>query len=182
MVTPPHSDTYAFAQTGYAFYTEGKGHITDPTIRLAVALGLDPGHLTIYSGRQGTDSASAVAALHFALDHPLTEADKGLQEVPHFHQMTRSVAAKQRSKAKPLAVQQPETPLSFKKDKIHAIEGILSGMKTRIQGLERSLTMQLDHKKQQGLSADLSSKLASQQSQPQLDVSGNISLLMPQHQ
>ena len=162
---------------GTLVFAEDYSHITDPTVRLAVALGLSPEHLTIYSGRQGTDSASAVAALHFALEHPLTEADEGLQKTPHFHQMTRSIAAKRRTKVQPAGVQQPELPLSFKEDKIQTIESILSGMKTRIQGLEKSLVSQLQHKKQHGLQED---KLNSDQSP--VDVSGNTSLVQPQQQ
>lgn len=123
-------------------------HITDPTTRSAIALGLDPRHLTIHSGRQGTDSASAVAALQFVLAHPLTEADEGLQKAPHSHKMTRSVAAKQRGKVKPAAVQQPELPLSFRMDKLATIEGILSGMKTRIAGIEKTIVAQLDKTKE----------------------------------
>jgi len=126
---------------------EAYSHIRDPSVKLAVALGLDPGQLAIYSGRQGSDSASAVAALQFALSYPLTEADEGLQKMPHFHTMTRSIAAKQRSKVRVPDVQQPELPLSFRMDKINTIEGILSGMKTRILGLEKNLVSQLDLKK-----------------------------------
>lgn len=81
------------------------------------------------------------------LAHPLTEADEGLQKMPHFHQMTRSVAAKQRSKVCSVALPQPEMPLSFKMDKLATIEGILSGMKTRIAGIEKTITAQLDKTK-----------------------------------
>lgn len=143
-----------------------------------MALGLDPGQLTIFSGQQGTDSASAVAALQFALGHPLTEADEGLQKVPHSHQMTRSVAAKQRSKVRVPEVQQPELPLSFRMDKINTIEGILAGMKTRVLGLEKTLASQLDLKKQ----ACLDAKLSSQKSQLLNALSGNASLALPDQQ
>ena len=102
-------------------------HIRDPTVKLAVALGLDPGQLTIYSGQHGTDSASAVAALQFALGHPLTEADEGLQKLPHFHQMTRSIAAKQRTKVQAAAMQPPELPLSFEWNS-HSISGEQAGI------------------------------------------------------
>ncbi|DBA94771.1 TPA: Leucine-rich repeat serine/threonine-protein kinase 2 [Trebouxia sp. C0004] len=153
--------------------TETYSHIRDPSVKLAVALGLDPGQLAIYRGRQGTDSASAVAALQFALSHPLTEADKGLQKMPHFHTMTRSIAAKQRSKVWAPDVQQPELPLSFKMDKINTIEGILSGMKSRILGLEKNLVSQLDLKKQAGFIPEKSLVAA---------VSGNTSLAMPPQQ
>lgn len=122
-------------------------HITDPTIRSAIALGLDPRHLTIYSSRQGTDSASAVAALQFVLAHPLTEADEGWQNAPHFYQTTRSIAAKQRPKVRPAAVQQPDLPLSFRMDKLATIEGILAGMKSRIGGIEKTIIAQLDKTK-----------------------------------
>ncbi len=159
---------------------EAYSHIRDPTVKLAVALGLDPGQLAMYHGQQGTDSASAVAALHFALGHPLTEADEGLQKMPHFHQTTRSIAAKQRSKVRPPAVQQPELPLSFKMDKINTIEGILSGMKTRILGLEKTIGSQLDLKKQQGLTVD--SKVSAEKSQTLNGVSGHTSLAMPPQQ
>jgi len=152
---------------------EAYSHIRDPSVKLAVALGLDPGQLAIYSGRQGTDSASAVAALQFALSHPLTEADEGLQKTPHFHTMTRSIAAKQRSKVRVPDVQQPELPLSFRMDKINTIEGILSGMKSRIVGLEKNLVSQLDLKKQAGLNPQ-KSLIA--------PVSGNASLAMPPQQ
>ena len=130
------------------FLAEVPSHITDPTTRSAIALGLDPRHLTIHSGRQGTDSAAAVAALQFVLAHPLTEADEGLQKLPHFHQTTRSVAAKQRSKVQPAAVQLPELPMSFRMDKLATIEGILSGMKTRIAGIEKTIVAQLDKTKE----------------------------------
>lgn len=152
---------------------EAYSHIRDPSVKLAVALGLDPGQLAIYSGQQGTDSASAVAALQFALSHPLTEADEGLQKMPHFHTMTRSIAAKQRSKVRVPDVQQPELPLSFRMDKINTIEGILSGMKSRILGLEKNLVSQLDLKKQAGLISE-ESLIA--------PVSGNASLAMPPQQ
>lgn len=161
-------------------HAEVDSRITDPTVRLAVALGLDPGHLTIYSGRPGTDCASAVAALHFALNHPLTEADEGSHALPHFHQMTRSVAAKHRSKVQPRQMQQPDASRSFKMDKIDTIEGILAGMKTRLQGLEKSLVAQLDHKKQQGLLAD--DKLNLSENKLPVDVSGHVSLVMPRAQ
>lgn len=144
-----------------------------------MALGLDPGQLTIFSGQQGTDSASAVAALQFALGHPLTEADEGLQKMPHSHQMTRSVAAKKRSKVQVPEVQQPELPLSFRMDKINTIEGILAGMKTRVLGLEKTLASQLDLKKQARLDA---SKLSSQKSQLLSALSGNASLALPDQQ
>ena len=74
-------------------------------------LALDSRHLAIHSSRQCTDSASA---LHFSLTI-LTTADEGLQKVPHSRQMTRSVAAKQKFKVQPLAVQQPDTPLEYHK-------------------------------------------------------------------
>lgn len=157
---------------------EGFGHITDPTIQLAVALGLDPTQLAIYSGRQGTDSASAVAALQFALGHPLAEADEGLQKVPHFHQTTRSVAAKRRTKIQSTAVQQPNLPLSFKMDKINTIERILSGMKSRILGLETTLVSHLDVKKQQGLKAGD----AGVENGPAQDMTGITTLVMPAQQ
>lgn len=137
---------------------------------------MDPRQLTIYSGQQGTDSASAVAALQFALGHPQTGADEGLQKMPHFHQTTRSIAAKQRSKVQGPAVQQPELPLTFKMDKINTIESILSGMKTRILGLEKNIVSQLDLKKQQGLA------VVTEKGQPLSDVSGNTSLAMPPQQ
>ncbi|KAA6429261.1 MAG: hypothetical protein FRX49_00657 [Trebouxia sp. A1-2] len=153
--------------------TEAYSHIRDPSVKLAFDLGLDPGRLAIYSGRQGTDSASAVAALQFALSHPLTEADEGLQKMPHFHTMTRSIAAKQRSKVWVSDVQQPELPLSFRMDKINTIEGILSGMKSRILGLEKNLVSHLDLKKQAGLIPEKSSIAP---------VSGNASVAMPPQQ
>ena len=93
--------------------------------------------------------------------------------MPHFHTMTRSIAAKQRSKVRVPDVQQPELPLSFRMDKINTIEGILSGMKTRILGLEKNLVSQLDLKKQAGLVPEKCSAAA---------VSGNASLAMPPQQ
>lgn len=147
---------------------------------MAVALGLDPGQLAIYSGRQGTDSASAVAALQFALRHPLTEADEGLQKMPHFHQTTRSVAAKRRTKTQSTAVQQPNLPLSFKMDKINTIECMLSGIKSRILGLESTLVSHLDHKKQQGLKADDAG--IENEVGPVHDMTGMTSLVMPAQQ
>jgi len=105
--------------------------------------------------------------------YPFKEADEGLQKMPHFHTMTRSIAAKQRSKVRVPDVQQPELPLSFRMDKINTIEGILSGMKTRILGLEKNLVSQLDLKKQAGLISEKSLVAA---------VSGNASLAMPPQQ
>ena len=151
----------------------------DPTVQLAVALGLDPGHLTIYSGQQGADSASAVAALQFALGHPLTETNEGLQKVPHFHQTTRSVAAKKRMKTQIAAVQQPGLPLSFKMDKINTIEGMLSSMKSRVSGLEKTLLSQLDLKKRQGLKAGGEADV---KDGPTHDMSGTASLALPAQQ
>ena len=165
------------------FSAEAWRHIRDPTVKLAVALGLDPMQLTIYNGQHGTDSASAVAALQFALGHPLTEADEGLQKLPHFHQMTRSIAAKQRTKVQAAAMQQPELPLSFKMDKISTIESILSGMKTRILGLEKTLVSQLDLKKQQGLGLTAESTPGNiAESMSVQTVAGIISLAMPTQQ
>lgn len=158
---------------------EAYSHIRDPTVQLAVALGLDPGRLTIYSGRQGTDSASAVAALQFALGHPLTEATEGLHTVPHFHQTTRSIAAKKRTKTQVAAVQQPDLPLSFKMDKINTIEGMLSSMKSRVSGLEKTLLSQLNLKKQQGLKAGGE---AGVEDGPVHDMSGVASLALPAQQ
>ena len=141
---------------------------------------MDPGQLTIYSGRPGGDSASAVAALRFALGHPLTEADEGLQKMPHYHQTTRSIAAKQRSKVHAPQVQQPELPLSFKMGKINTIEGILSGMKTQILGLEKSIASQLDLKKQRGLGAE--TRLVAETTEPLHEIRGNTSLSLPVQQ
>ena len=58
-------------------------------------------------------------------------------------------------------------------DKINTIEGILSGMKSRILGLEKNLVSQLDLKKQVGLIPEKSLVAA---------VSGNASLAMPPQQ
>lgn len=146
---------------------------------MAVALGLDPRSLSIYSGREGVDSASAVAALQFALGHPLTEADEGLHKIPHFHQTTRSIAAKKRTKTKVAALQQPDLPLSFKMDKINTIEGMLSSMKSRVSGLEKTLLSQLDLKKQRGLKAGVDAGL---ENGPAHDMSGVSSLALPGQQ
>lgn len=157
-------------------------HIRDPTVQLAVALSLEPDHLTIYSGRQGTDSASAVAALQFALGHPLTEADEGLHKIPHYHQTTRSIAAKKRMKTQVAAVQQPDLPLSFKMDKINTIEGMLSSMKSRVSGLEKTLQSQLDLKRQHGLKAGSAAGVEDGPAHDSVAVSGIASLAMPAQQ
>lgn len=88
--------------------------IDEPTVKLGLALGLNPGRLAIYNGHLGTESASAVAALKFALAHPLTSVHEGLDKAPHSHQMTRSVAAKCRPKAAPAALPKVAVPADLK--------------------------------------------------------------------
>ena len=79
-----------------------------------MALGLEPGRLAIYNGHLGTDSASAVAALKFALAHHLTSVNEGQDKAPHSHKMTRSVAAKARPKAVIQALPKMPAPPDFK--------------------------------------------------------------------
>jgi hypothetical protein len=45
--------------------------VQDPTERLALALGLEPRRLAIYTGELTTDSMGSVNALRYALAHPL---------------------------------------------------------------------------------------------------------------
>ena len=43
----------------------------DPTERLALALGLQPRQLAVYTGKLTTESMGSVNALRYALAHPL---------------------------------------------------------------------------------------------------------------
>ena len=78
------------------------------------------------------------------------------------------------------AVQKPNLPLSFKMDKINTIECMLSGMKSRILGLETTLVSHLDHKNQQGLKADDAG--IENEAEPAHDMAGITSLVMPAQQ
>ncbi|MEW5307179.1 MAG: hypothetical protein WDW36_009587 [Sanguina aurantia] len=124
--------------------------VGDPTERLALALGLDPHRLTIYSGQITTDALASVNSLRFALNHPLVHAEEGLNGASNFLNMTEARLAKYRPKQlAPLppsdfgsaALQQPAP--GTKLAKIQTIERMLSTMKGRLHSLEHNLSKQL---------------------------------------
>lgn len=111
--------------------------IKDPSVRTALALGLHPSRLPVFTGELTTNSTAAVSALKFALAHPLlpnfsSECDEDLSK--HHMKMTLSAAAKKRGrKLEPIsgaAIKLPPTPTT---EKVQSIEGILFGMKKRLQ-------------------------------------------------
>ena len=88
--------------------------VGDPTVRVAMALGMDPRRLAIYNRHQGGDTCSAVAALRFALQHPLSDLQAAAGQPPHHTQTTRSVAAKQQQKFKRGPLLRVATPPDFR--------------------------------------------------------------------
>ncbi len=129
--------------------------IADPTERLAVALGLDPLLLPLHTHALTADSAGAVAALRFALAHPLVEADEGLGPAPHYTASTAAAALKRRSRRPdPTARLAPLGSgaaaaaaaagggagggtgggTGLRGAKIHTVEALLDGMKVRGPG------------------------------------------------
>ncbi|GFR50094.1 hypothetical protein Agub_g12239 [Astrephomene gubernaculifera] len=138
--------------------------ITDPTERLAVALGLDPLVLPMHTGALTSDSAGAISALRFALAHPLVEADDGL--APHPRYATTTTAAQlKRKPRRPMAAQRL-APMaaaataaatavavnaaaggvaggSPRAAKIQTVETMLEGMKGKLAALEASLAAHL---------------------------------------
>eukprot|EP00803_Ostreobium_quekettii_P006543 evm.model.scf_589.2 EVM.evm.TU.scf_589.2 scf_589:3095-8437(-) len=111
--------------------------INDPTIRSAVALGLDPARLPVFTGALTANSAGAVASLKFAMAHPLLhgiQAERSGDVVKSHMKLTVSAGAKKTArKLEPIdtaLLQLPPTPTTKRVD---TIEGILSGMKHRLQ-------------------------------------------------
>lgn len=98
-------------------------------------------------------SAGAVAALRFALSHPLVEADEGLAGAAHHLQLTAAARAKRRDRPVRLAPLGAEAgagagagstlPVSGRAIKIVTVEGMLEGMRARLAALEGTLTSQL---------------------------------------
>jgi len=120
------------------------GEEEDPTVRLAIALGLDPSLLSINSGHLGGDCTAAIKALRFALAHPLVDENEGLRPKPHHFKSTASVRAKQREKLLPLDTPPQALPaLDYKVERIQTIEDILSGMKARLEKVETNLVAEI---------------------------------------
>lgn len=88
--------------------------VGDPTVRVAMALGMNPRRLAVYNGRQGGDTCSAVAALRFALQHPLSDLQAAAGQLPHHTQTTRSVAAKRQQKFQRGPLIRVATPPDFR--------------------------------------------------------------------
>eukprot|EP00798_Chlamydomonas_sp_ICE-L_P016386 gene16386-22588_t len=140
--------------------------VEDPTERLALALGLDPRRLSIYTGKLTIDSVGSINALRFALNHPLVQADEGLVPTQHHLVTTAAARLKQRKKLEPLALapkrkQMPTSKAGQSKAaaslaaeeeglpadahvvRVQTIGGMLSGMKDRLKALESNLTKKL---------------------------------------
>ncbi|GLI67741.1 hypothetical protein VaNZ11_011994 [Volvox africanus] len=138
--------------------------ITDPTERLAVALGLDPLSLPMHTGALTVDSAGAIAALRFALAHPLVEANDGLAPHPGYLAATTATQLKRKARRPvptqrlvPMATSNANTASTMaaqpaivaaagagpKAAKIQTVEAMLEGMKGKLAALEASLTAQL---------------------------------------
>ncbi|GIL68627.1 hypothetical protein Vafri_21871 [Volvox africanus] len=142
--------------------------ITDPTERLAVALGLDPLSLPMHTGTLTVDSAGAIAALRFALAHPLVEANDGLTPHPGYLATTTATQLKRKprqpvptqrlvpmgtSNATTASTMAPQPAMVAaaaaaagagpKAAKIQTVEAMLEGMKGKLAALEASLTAQL---------------------------------------
>ncbi|KAL6761052.1 hypothetical protein V8C86DRAFT_967616 [Haematococcus lacustris] len=124
--------------------------VTDPTERLALALGLDPRRLAINTGIATSDAAAAAAALRYALAHPLVEVNEGLDGPARYLGMTVTAKAKRRERsvrllplpagANTAAVQPPPDMRALK---VQTVEGMLEGMKARLAALEGTLTQRL---------------------------------------
>ncbi|GIL92741.1 hypothetical protein Vretifemale_20235 [Volvox reticuliferus] len=160
----------AAADTGVAAAEERPlwESITDPTERLAVALGLDPLSLPIHTGALTVDSAGAIAALRFALAHPLVEANDGLAPHPGYLATTTATQLKRKprrpaptQRLMPMAALSATTASTMsaqpamvaavaaagganpKAAKIQTVEAMLEGMKGKLAALEASLAAQL---------------------------------------
>lgn len=139
------------AAAGEEREAEGEGgegrEAPDPTVALAIELGLDPALLSINSGHLGGDCTAAIKALRFALAHPLVGEDEGLGPKPNWFKSTASVRAKQRERHVPPEPVRPPPSLppllDFKATKIASIEDVLAGMKDRLAVVEASLVQQL---------------------------------------
>jgi hypothetical protein len=121
--------------------------VDDPTERLALALGLDPRHLAMHTGRHTVDAAGSVNALRFALAHPLVGEAEGLRPPEHHLELTAAARAKRRARSlAPLpglrAVKRETTP-DVKTVRMQTMEGMLAGMKERLAGLEANLNAKL---------------------------------------
>ena len=88
--------------------------VGDPTVRVAMALGMDPRRLALYNRHQGGDTCLAVAALRFALQHPLSDLQAAAAQLLHHTQTTRSVAAKRQQKFQQRPLIQVATPPDFR--------------------------------------------------------------------
>ena len=88
--------------------------VADPTVRVAMALGMDPRCLAVYNRHPGGDTCSAVAALRFALQHPLSDLQAAAGQLPHHTQTTRSVAAKRQQKFQRGPLIRVATPPDFR--------------------------------------------------------------------
>ncbi|KAG2482469.1 hypothetical protein HYH03_018603 [Edaphochlamys debaryana] len=131
--------------------------ITDPTERLAVALGLDPRSLPMHSGALTSDSAGAIAALRFALAHPLVEADDGLAPPPRYTAATTAAVLKRRQRRPAPSARLAPLPSAAPSGstlrsgsgtgpnavKMQTAEGLLESMKGKLAALEAALAAQL---------------------------------------
>ena len=88
--------------------------VGDPTVRVAMALGMNPRRLAVYNRHQGGDTCLAVAALRFALQHPLSNLQAAAGQPPHHTQTTRSVVAKRQQKFQRGPLIRVATPPDFR--------------------------------------------------------------------
>uniref|UniRef100_A0A7S3QSP4 Uncharacterized protein n=1 Tax=Dunaliella tertiolecta TaxID=3047 RepID=A0A7S3QSP4_DUNTE len=161
--------------------------VSDPTERLALALGLDPSQLAIHTGIPTTDATGSVNALRHALAHPLVELGEGLGPAPRHLELTVAAKAKQRPRLQPIGqpggatfvtafgrtqaanpkrartgagmqehpqigpeaseqtseAAQSTFPSDPRTVRVQHVEGMLTGMRSRLDALEGALANQL---------------------------------------
>jgi len=117
--------------------------VEDPTERLALALGLDPRRLAIYTGQLTTDSLGSINALRFALSHPLVEADEGLAPPKKHLALTTAARLKRRDKKLAPLPEPVAMPPDARTVRIQTMEDMLQGMKERLKSLETNLAERL---------------------------------------